>query len=150
MRIHAARLSLALLLVAGAFPSSAQTTIASRTRGHVETLASEKFGGREAGSEGERLAGNYLAAQLARVGARPLPGRKDMFVPFEFTAGSRDGGSRVSLQRAPQTGSSGSVVGGSTGVRALSFSDDAEVAGEVVFAGYGIVVPEAQNFGYDS
>src|SRR6185369_16594566 len=34
--------------------------------------------------------------------------------------------------------------------QALSFSDDAEVSGSVVFAGYGIVVPESQNFGYDS
>src|SRR5688572_14503701 len=150
MRIHAARLALALIVVAAPFPSFAQTTAASRTRGHVETLASEKFGGREAGSDGERLAGTYLAAQLARIGARPLPGRKDMFVPFEFTAGSRDGGSRVSLQRASQNGSGGSVAGNTGSVRALSFSDDAEVTGEVVFAGYGIVVPEAQNFGYDS
>ena len=35
-------------------------------------------------------------------------------------------------------------------VIALSFSDDADVTGPVVFAGYGIVVPETQNFGYDS
>ena len=52
-----------------------------------------------AGSEGERLAAEYIAAQLARVGARPLPGESDMFVPFEFTAGSRDGGSRISIAR---------------------------------------------------
>ena len=35
-------------------------------------------------------------------------------------------------------------------VQALSFSDNAEVTGTVVFAGYGLVVPESQNFGYDS
>src|SRR5205814_5078067 len=35
-------------------------------------------------------------------------------------------------------------------VQALSFSDNGDVTGPVVFAGYGIVVPEAQNFGYDS
>ena len=33
---------------------------------------------------------------------------------------------------------------------ALSFSDSAEVSGPVVFAGYGLVVPDSQNFGYDS
>jgi Zn-dependent M28 family amino/carboxypeptidase len=32
----------------------------------------------------------------------------------------------------------------------LSFSDNGEVSGSVVFAGYGIVVPESQGFGYDS
>jgi hypothetical protein len=36
------------------------------------------------------------------------------------------------------------------GARALSFSDNGDVSGAVVFAGYGIVVPESQDFGYDS
>src|SRR5205814_5816418 len=31
-----------------------------------------------------------------------------------------------------------------------SFSDDGQAKGPVVFAGYGIVVPESQDFGYDS
>jgi len=35
-------------------------------------------------------------------------------------------------------------------VQALSFSDAGEVTGEVVFAGYGLVVPNSQDFGYDS
>ncbi len=35
-------------------------------------------------------------------------------------------------------------------VQALSFSDSSEVGGSVVFAGYGIVVPDSQDFGYDS
>ena len=128
-----------LALVAATVPAAAQT---SATRSHVQTLASDKFAGREAGSTGERLAADYIASQLSRLGAKPLPGRGDMFVPFTFTAGSRDGGSRA-------------VVGSTTfsttqDVIALSFSDDADVTGPVVFAGYGIVVPEAQNFGYDS
>ncbi|MEW6322301.1 MAG: M20/M25/M40 family metallo-hydrolase [Acidobacteriota bacterium] len=120
---------------------------ASATRAHVETLASEAFGGRQAGSPGERMAAEYIAQELARIGARPLPGRSDMFVPFEFTAGSRDGGSRVTVTREgqpPQT------FAAPTAVQALSFSDDAEVSGDVVFAGYGLVVPDSQNFGYDS
>jgi Zn-dependent M28 family amino/carboxypeptidase len=120
----------------------AQTTTASNTRAHVETLASEQFAGREAGSTGERQAGEYIAAQLARLGARPLPGRADMFISFDFTAGSRDGGSQITV--GTQTFAAPSDV------VALSFSDDATVSAPVVFAGYGIVVPESQNFGYDS
>src|SRR5687768_12289145 len=108
------RLATAALVLALALPASAQTT-----RQHVETLASEKLAGREAGSPGERAAADYIAAQLRRLGARPLPGRSDMFVPFEFVAGSRDGGSRVTVR--------GSVR--ASGIRALSFSDDAEVTG---------------------
>ena len=127
------------LLLALASPSA--QTVATPTRAHVDFLASDKLEGREAGSNGERLAADYIAAQLARIGARPLPGRADMFMPFEFTAGSRDGGSRLTI---------GGRTFATPQVRALSFSDDADVSGPVVFAGYGIVVPEAQNFGYDS
>jgi Zn-dependent M28 family amino/carboxypeptidase len=124
---------------------SAQTpapATAPATRAYVETLASEKFSGREAGSTGERQAGDYIAAQLARIGARPLPGRQDMFMSFEFTAGSRDGGSQLVMGNQRFTAPDDVV--------ALSFSDDAAVSAPVVFAGYGIVVPESQNFGYDS
>ena len=120
----------------------AQTTTASNTRAHVETLASEQFAGREAGSTGERQAGDYIAAQLARLGARPLPGRADMFMSFDFTAGSRDGGSQITVGTR--------TFAAPSDVVALSFSDDATVSAPVVFAGYGIVVPESQNFGYDS
>jgi hypothetical protein len=132
-----------LLLVALAGSTSVHTqTAAPSTRPFVETLASEKLGGREAGSADERAAGDYIAAQLARMGARPLPGRSDMFQSFAFTAGSRDAGSRLSV--------GAQAFSGSGVVQALSFSDDAEASGAAVFAGYGIVVPESQGFGYDS
>jgi hypothetical protein len=122
-------------------PSTPPATLPA-TRPHVVALASERLGGREAGSDGERLAADYLARELARVGAKPLPGRRDMFVPFEFTAGSRDNGSSVRIGAASFTAT--------RDIQALSFSDSAEISGTAVFAGYGIVVPEAQNFGYDS
>ena len=115
---------------------------ATGTRAYVETLASDRFAGREAGSTGEQQAGDYIAAQLARIGARPLPGRQDVFMSFDFTAGSRDGGSQLS--------SGSQRFSAPADVVALSFSDDGTVSAPVVFAGYGIVVPEAQNFGYDS
>src|SRR3954465_8891676 len=88
----------ALLLASPAF---AQTAAPSKTRTHVQTLASERFGGREAGTEGERLAGDYIATQLARVGAKPRAGKADMFEPFHFTAGARDGGSTFSVPFDP-------------------------------------------------
>jgi Zn-dependent M28 family amino/carboxypeptidase len=130
------------IVLIGLATTALQGQTPSPTRSHVETLASERFGGREAGSDGERLAADYLATQLAALGARPLPGRQDMFVPFEFVAGSRDGGSTLRIGATP--------FAAPRDVQALSFSDDAEVSGPAVFAGYGIVVPEAQNFGYDS
>src|ERR1700722_16451611 len=115
---------------------------ASQTRAHVEALASARFEGRLAGSNGERLAADYIVAELQKIGAKPLPGQKDFREPFEFTAGTRDGGSSlgVSLRNPPANGvESGTVVGGNP-IRALSFSDNGTVRGPVVFAGYGIVV----------
>jgi hypothetical protein len=117
-----------------------------KTRAHVEALASPRLEGRLTGSAGERLAGDYLVSELQKMGAKPLPGQADYRMAFDFTAGTRDGGSSVAIASsgAPRTFSSRSEV------QALSFSDNSDVTGEVVFAGYGIVVPEGQEFGYDS
>src|SRR5262245_39855986 len=71
----------------------------SKTRTYVETLASPRLEGRLAGSNGERLASDFLVAELQKIGAKPLPGQTDFRLPFEFTAGSRDGGSTIDLGR---------------------------------------------------
>jgi Peptidase family M28/PDZ domain/PA domain len=118
----------------------------TRTRTQVETLAADKFEGRLAGSEGERLAADYIAGELTRLGAKPLPGGSDFLQPFDFTAGTKDAGSTLSVAK----GGVPRAFTTTADVQALSFSDSSEVSGPVVFAGYGLVVPEAQNFGYDS
>ena len=69
---------------------------ATQLRTYVETLASERFGGRHDRHRGEALARQFIISELKRIGARPLPGRTDFRLPFEFTAGTRDGGSTVS------------------------------------------------------
>ena len=134
-----------LLLTLALATAAAQPAAQSPTRTHVQTLASEKFEGRMAGSEGERLAAEYIARELQRMGAQPLPGAKDLFHTFEFTSGTRDGGSKVTVAAAGKTSTFDAPS-----VQALSFSDTGKVSGEVVFAGYGLVVPDNQNFGYDS
>ena len=147
MLFRPGRVFLAALLLAATAAPHAQTAVASRTRAHVEFLASDRLEGRESGSPGERQAGDYIATQLARMGAKPLPGHADMFLPFEFTAGTRDGGSTLTIRR---DGATPQAITGAAQVQALSFSDDAQLTGSVVFAGYGLVVPESQGFGYDS
>ena len=140
------RILLVALLLSSSV-SAQQTAVASRTRAAVEFLASDRLEGRDTGSPGERLAGDYIAMQLARAGAKPLPGHTDMFVPFEFTAGTRDGGSNLTIHGS---GGTSQAWSGAEQVQALSFSDDAKVTAPLVFAGYGLVVPESQNLGYDS
>jgi len=137
----------ATLTIAHGGLTYAQVESASTTKTYVEFLASDALEGREAGSAGERLASEYLAKELSRIGARPLPGRNDFFMPFEFTAGSEDGGSSLAITADTDAHYS---FANATDVRALSFSDDADIAGPVVFAGYGLVVPESQDVQYDS
>ena len=141
-RVGLLGVALAAIVVVPASAQSVATT--SSTRAHVEALASEELEGRLAGSNGERLAAEYIAQQLDAIGARPLPGHADYRLPFAFTAGTSDGGSSVSI--AGQDHSENPAWQ----VQALSFSDNAEATGPVVFAGYGIVVPSSQSFGYDS
>jgi hypothetical protein len=108
---------------------------------HVTRLASEDMEGRLTGTDGARLASDYIIAELERVGVRPLPGRDSFRIPFDFTSGVNDQGSTLSVSGWEATPGS---------VRGLSFSDNGEVSGGLVFAGYGISVPESQGFSYDS
>jgi peptidase M28-like protein/PDZ domain-containing protein/PA domain-containing protein len=118
-----------------AAPQGARAADPAKLKTSISTLASERFGGRLTGTDGERLAREFIVSELKRIGAKPLPGQRDFALPFEFTAGARDAGTSLSIP-------------GRT--RALAFSDSGEASGPVVFAGYGIVVPESQDFGYDS
>ena len=114
-----------------------------RTRAYVETLASERFAGREAGSPGERQAGDYIAAQLARLGARPLPGRAGHVHVVRLHG--RQPRRRLAARRSGHSGSPRPATWSRSPSPTM-----ATVSAPVVFAGYGIVVPESQNFGYDS
>jgi hypothetical protein len=149
-QLGVAAFALAVLTV-GALAQNAP----SLTRAHVSALASERLEGRLTGTTGERLAADYLVSQLQSIGAKPLPGAQDFRLPFEFTAGTKDGGSNLTLVCLNQTLPNGVIDRcaarmGPDAIRALSFSDTAEVSGSIVYAGYGIVVPDSQDFGYDS
>jgi len=114
-----------------------------RSQPHVEALASDRLDGRLTGSDGERLAGDYIVAELRRIGATPLPGAEDYRLPFTYTAGVNDEGTTLTM-----TGEA-TWTGGER-VQALSFSDNGSVTGPVIFAGYGLTVPESGDVGYDS
>jgi Zn-dependent M28 family amino/carboxypeptidase len=147
MRTPTRLIVLAVLLATGSTHAQTATAVQSPTRAHVEVLASERLEGRMAGSPGEKLAADYLVKELQRIGAKPLPGQADFRMPFNFTAGSKDGGSTITVTRA---GAPPQAFTAPAQVQALSFSDNGDVSGPVVVAGYGLVVPESQNFGYDS
>lgn len=117
---------------------------------HVETLASPEWQGRLTGTDGARSAADYLAGALADLGAEPLAGEDDFFLDFDFTAGTNDDGSSLTLMTTGEDGSKSRSFSGADTVQALSFSENGTVTAPVVFAGYGMTVPEADGFGYDS
>ncbi len=114
----------------------------------VRRLASEDFAGRMTGSEGERRAADYLVQELERLGASPLSGR-GFRLTFGFAAGTRDAGSSLLLEPAAG-GAPAPRFAAPSQVRALSFSSSGSVEGPLVFAGYGLVVPESLGRSYDS
>lgn len=114
---------------------------AERIKADVTFLADDLLRGRDTGSEGYRIAANYVAAEYARLGLTPLGENGGYFqeVPFK----------KAKLNR--ETAAMSLTIAGET--RDLALGDDYYVAGdvrspsgdatgEVVFAGYGIYAPE--------
>lgn len=133
-------------LLAAAAPASRESPLQAALRGHVEALASEEYGGREPGTEGETLTLRYLARQWFDIGMESgtnLPG-SDWFVPVEL------------VERVPLTSRAafargrrkievpeGSAFVVTSGVRSLVES------APVVFVGHGtgVVPPRAELAG---
>ena len=148
--------ALAALGVDGATPKAAEgpdlpatqaKVRADDMRRHVEALASPAMEGRLTGSEGERLATDYVARAFARLGLAPAGDDGTYFQAFEFTSGVRLGtGNGLKISGADAA----PVVEKSW--RPLGLSANGSVAASpVVFAGYGIVAPAAKGIpAYDS
>jgi len=142
MKIKSLTLLLALLL---AFRASAQTT--SHFDGqtwwnHIKVIADDKLEGRDTGSRGEREAQKYAVEQLKAAGAEPA-GVNGFYQPVKFVSRQivekdcsltliRDG------KREPLTLGEDAIIG----TRVMPAP---EVEAPLVFAGYGLKVPE-QNY----
>lgn len=135
--------SLALVAAVAVTPTlGAQEGPLDQVRADIEYLAGPDLQGRMTGTPGAELAADYLAQRLTELGAVPLPGADGLLDPFDFVAGSKDLGS--SLSRDDESYS------GPQKVAALAFSESGEVSTPMVFAGYGLKVPDGQDYPYDS
>ncbi len=119
------------------------------TRVLVEELAGDEFEGRLTGSAGIKKAADYITTQLNAIGAEPLPGSEDFGQPFTYTAGVNDVGTSLDVVADDSADWSASSLK-SSGVRGLAFSNAERIEGPLVFAGYGLSVPETDGFSYDS
>ena len=121
---------------------------ASKTRSHVTALASERskaaWPARTANGWPATISSRSFAASArSRCRARAISCCRSSSRPAHATADRRP--RSPTRDRTPTARSTRART-----CRRLSFSDNGDANGPVVFAGYGIVVPEAQNFGYDS
>jgi Tol biopolymer transport system component len=67
--------------------SSEEESLSQGLRRRVEYLASDKLEGRMTGSEGERLAWEFLVQELQAIGLEPFGPGDEWIQPFEFNSG---------------------------------------------------------------
>lgn len=117
----------------------AQSITAAELKEHLYTLASDSFGGRELGSEGNIKAADYISAELKKMGIQPVT-EGQYFQDVAFTWLSwKDSEMRVNGQKYKQLWD------------LLAYPDKnrgCEIqADEVVFLGYGIDDDKYSDYG---
>ena len=110
---------------------------------HIQYLASDELEGRMSGSPGAEKAARYISAEFKKAGLKPIGDNKSYDQNFSFTKNIAVGsdnsfevlinGESKKLELAEDFST-------------LSFSSSGEIAGDIIFAGYGISAPE---LGYD-
>jgi Peptidase family M28 len=110
---------------------------------HVRFLADDKLEGRDTGSAGHRKAAEYVANQFERLGLKPA-GTEGYFQPVKFRSKTIDE-TRTRLELIRTSGPEALELG-SDAVVSLQVDPAESVDAALVFAGYGLTVPE---FGHD-
>lgn len=109
---------------------------------HVEVLAADNMEGRNTGSEGYRKAAEYVRSQFEKAGLKPA-GTNGYFQPMKFdVAQIVEDQSSVALVR---NGKTEPLKLGEDAVISLRRDLAPSVDAPLVFAGYGLVIPEANH-----
>ena len=123
------------IVAAGAEPGAAWWA-------HVSFLSADDMRGRETGSPEHRKAANYVADQLARAGVQPA-GTNGFLQPVTFRSRRIDeANSRLSLVRR---GKETPLVLGDDAGFGMRIDPAQKVDAPLVFAGHGLVIPEADH-----
>jgi len=111
--------------------------------------------GRETGTPGAKASADFLTGYFRTLGLKPLG--DDFREGFEFNSGTSVNAAKTSLSissddaKTEAAGKANFKPALDKGFRPLAFSESDSVEGEVVFAGYGLSVPEdAKNARYNS
>jgi len=117
-------------------------------RKEIEWLADEKREGRMTGSPGAQATAAWLANYFRENGLKSFA--ENYALPFQFNAGERVLAEKTRLEISASDAKPPSAAKLDADFRPLAFSENGEANSEVVFAGYGLVVPGEGAARYDS
>jgi Zn-dependent M28 family amino/carboxypeptidase len=113
---------------------------------HVLALADDKLEGRNTGSEGHRKAAEYVAKEFGRAGLKPA-GTEGYLQTVRLTSREIDEAhSSLTLMR---NGPIEPLVLGQDAIISARVDPSPTVEAELVFAGYGLTIPEAHHDDFD-
>ena len=129
-------------VAAGGTPALAAEISAADLKTEVGWLADDAREGRMTGTPGAQAAADWAADYFQKIGLKPLG--ESFAEGFEFDAGVKtiDGKNALSINTK--------AAEFDRDFRPITFSDSGEAEGEVVFAGYGLSVPEGNGDRYNS
>jgi hypothetical protein len=127
-------------------PARSDQEIAAKLRADVEYLSSDELAGRMLGEDGIAAAEEYIAGRFEAAGLAPSGETNGYFQDFAVTRTEYTAVELVLEATAPELTYVG-VAGHD--FRPLPFSRSADLAGDLVFAGYGISAPSLGHDDYD-
>jgi hypothetical protein len=130
----------ALVLLCGPLAAQADRISIDRVRADVFFLASPALEGRQSGARGSEVAVEWVAAEFAKAGLKPVAGTsfKQPVPLIEYRADPQSSGLTIRQGDKEQVFRAPGIV--------ATFPRDFQARAAVVFAGFGITAPE---FSYD-
>jgi hypothetical protein len=116
---------------------------AARWWQHVQYLASDALAGRNTGSEGHRKAAEYVASQFAQAGLKPAGENGSFIQPVSFLTKQLD--ERTSSLALRTSAGTKSLKLGEDAIIRTSVDPASSLDAELVFAGYGLKIPELHH-----
>ncbi len=117
--------------------SCQQATVEDSFRKHVQYLASDELEGREAGTDSEKKAADYIKKEFSNIGLSPM-GTDGYFQDFEFIIGKNLGENTFTID--------GVSLDVEEEYFPLNYTGNAAVSGEILDVGFGI---EAEDLNYN-
>jgi hypothetical protein len=112
-------------------------TVESRILADLKFLAGDECEGRGIFTKGINRAAEYLAAELQRLGLKPISQEAGYFQPFRVVGQAKLGPTQRLLLHGPQ--GQRFILERGKHYQVVGFGSSGQVKGEVVFAGFGVV-----------